>query len=250
MIPLRDTIPSERTPFTSYVLIGLNLLVFLYELNLTSQQTHFFFQLFGVVPRRLFDPVWADLRGFPDWSQISILSHMFLHAGFLHFALNMWTMYIFADNVEDSMGHGRFLLFYLLSGLGALLAHVYFNQRSPYPIVGASGAIAGVMGAYFRLFPHGRVLTLIPIFFIPYMTELPASLFLGIWFFTQLLTGVASQVQETGGAGVAWWAHAGGFAVGYLLIPLFRRPDACRYCYDKLQKRYLPESGESRQEDV
>ena len=143
---------------------------------------------------------------------------MFLHGGWMHLVANMWTLWIFGDNVEDVMGPLRFLLFYVLCGLCALLMHVATNPESTVPVVGASGAIAGVMGAYFFLYPHARVLILVPLFIISFFFEIPAVFYLLLWFVTQVFSGLA----DGGGAGVAWWAHIGGFVAGMLLLRFFR----------------------------
>jgi membrane associated rhomboid family serine protease len=153
---------------------------------------------------------------------------MFLHGGWMHIIGNMWSLWIFGDNVEDRMGRTGFLCFYLLSGLTAGVLHIAFNPSSRIPTVGASGAIAGVMGAYLLLFPHARVLTLVPIFIFIQTIELPAVFFLGFWFLTNLLSGIGSLAAHTGAGGVAWWAHIGGFLVGLLWALPLRRRDARR----------------------
>lgn len=233
MIPLRDNIPHRFKPIGVGIIIAINTLFFLYEMGLSRADLARLFHLLGVVPARFFHPDWAQWMGYPAGGTISFLSHMFLHSGWLHFLANMWILWIFADNVEDTMGTIRFLFFYLLCGLLALLVHMLFNMDSSVPVVGASGAIAGVMGAYFVLYPHARVLTFLPIFFIPYLIELPAVLFLGVWFLIQVLSGLFSSVASQSGAGVAWWAHAGGFIAGLLLLPLFKDDKRCYYCFEK-----------------
>jgi membrane associated rhomboid family serine protease len=145
---------------------------------------------------------------------------MFLHGGWLHVISNMWILYLFGDNVEDRMGHLRFLGFYLLSGLAANLAHFLVNLDSTMPVIGASGAVAGVMAAYLRLFPRARIITLFPVFFIPYFLELPAYFFMAIWFLSQLFSGAASLLAPDAAGGIAWWAHIGGFLVGFFLVPV------------------------------
>lgn len=235
MFPIRDSIPRVHLPVATWTIIGVNALFFLYQLMLGPRAGVAFLHVYGVVPFRFLNPEWAALAGYPPGGTEAFLSHMFLHGGWMHFIVNMWTLWIFADNIEDVMGPVRFVLFYLLCGLAALAAHVMFNTGSTVPVVGASGAIAGVMGAYFLLYPHAQVLTLIPIFFIPYFINLPAVLYLGIWFATQLFSGL-STVGESG-AGVAWWAHAGGFLAGLVLLPLFRRRDRCYYCYSEQKGR-------------
>lgn len=230
MIPLRDNIPAVRRPWAVYVVIAANLAVFGLLLPLDPRQSEAVFHIFGVVPARFADPAWAASVGYPDWGALSFLTYMFLHGGWLHLGFNMWSLWIFADNVEDVMGPLRFAAFYLCCGLAALAAHYVFNLHETSPVVGASGAIAGVMGAYFLLYPHAKVVTLIPIIIIPYIVELPAVLFLGLWFAGQVFSGLLGLGAHTGG-GIAWWAHAGGFVAGMLLMPVFRRQDRCEFCW-------------------
>ncbi|MDY7001937.1 MAG: rhomboid family intramembrane serine protease [Thermodesulfobacteriota bacterium] len=232
MIPLRDSIPRVHTPYVVWGLIALNTFIFLLTAYLPPQALPIVFRLFGVVPARFSNPEWAAFVGFPQGGAYTFLTYMFLHGDWLHLLLNMWMLWIFADNIEDVMGPVRFLVFYVLCGLAALGVHYAFNMNSPLPVVGASGAIAGVMGAYFLLYPHARVVTLIPIIIIPYIVELPAVLFLGIWFLMQFFSGVSSSLSQ-GAASIAWWAHAGGFVAGMLLIPVFRVKERCYYCRDR-----------------
>jgi membrane associated rhomboid family serine protease len=231
VIPLRDNIPSVRRPWAVYAIIALNLGAFLYTLGLDPRQIEILFHVLGVVPARYSDPAWAASVGYPDWGALSFATYMFLHGGWLHLGFNMWSLWIFADNVEDVMGPARFVLFYFCCGLAALTAHYVFNLHAVQPVVGASGAIAGVMGAYFLLFPHAKVVTLIPILIIPYIVELPAVLFLGLWFGVQVLSGLWESVGSGQGSPIAWWAHAGGFVAGMLFMPLFRRRDRCDFCW-------------------
>ncbi len=215
MIPLRDVIPSRTRPVVTVTLIVLNALVFLQQLGLSPQLGEAFVFRFGLVPA--------------DFSWINVLTSMFVHGGLMHVGGNMLYLWIFGDNVEDRMGHGRFLVFYLLSGAGAALAQTVADPSSPIPMVGASGAIAGVMGAYFVLYPKSRVLTLLP--FPITVVEIPAVYFLGIWFVMQFVNGMASLAPAADGAmagGVAFWAHAAGFGVGAVLVFLFRRPERAR----------------------
>jgi membrane associated rhomboid family serine protease len=210
-------------------LIAANALVFLYMLSLPQEAVRALMYLFGAVPARFTEPEWAASVGFPEGGIYSYFTYMFMHGGFFHFLINMWTMWIFADNIEDVMGPLRFLIFYVLCGLAALGTHMFVNPGSTVPVVGASGAIAGVMGAYFLLYPHSRVVTLIPIIIIPWIIEIPAVVFLGIWFLIQFSSGVSAMGGETG-QGIAWWAHAGGFLAGMALLWLFRQKDRCKYC--------------------
>lgn len=214
MIPLRDTIPSQRPPYVVYALIGLNAFTFFkVNLGLAPDDLQQFFQLYGIVPARYADPGVARALGAVS-PLLPFLSSMFLHGGLLHFLGNMWTLWIFGDNVEDWFGHTAFLAFYLFCGVVSGVMHLLANWGSSMPTIGASGAIAGVMGAYFLLFPRARVLTLLPIFFV-FFVELPAYVFLGFWFVLQLMSGAASSA---GAGGIAWWAHVGGFLAGAAVV--------------------------------
>jgi len=212
MIPLRDVIPSRTTPFVTVSLIVANSLVFAYELTL-GRQVEEFTRVFGLVPA--------------DFSWVTVFTSMFLHGGLFHVGGNMLYLWIFGDNVEDRMGHGRFLWFYLLCGVAAALAQAYTAPDSTVPMVGASGAIAGVMGAYFVLYPKSRIVTLIPFFFFVQIVEVPAIFFLGIWFLMQFLSGVGSIAASASG-GVAFWAHVGGFVAGVGGVLVLRRPERQR----------------------
>ena len=218
MIPIRDRNPSGTFPFVTVSIIALNILVFLFELSLGQGLDSFLFQ-FGVVPIKVYYS--TDIPGsniintyFP------FLSFMFLHGGFVHLIGNMWYLWIFGDNVEDRLGRIKFVIFYLICGIGSAIVHVYFNSQSGVPCVGASGAIAGVLGAYMVTFPRARVLVLIPLFIVWQTIELPAIIVLGFWFLIQFFSGTAS-ISSTHGGGVAWWAHIGGFVLGVILIKLF-----------------------------
>jgi membrane associated rhomboid family serine protease len=184
-----------------------------------------FFYLFGLVPARYSHPEWAVWAGLPIDDYWPFLTCMFLHGGWFHFIGNMWTLWIFGDNVEDRMGPVRFLVFYLLCGLAASFMHYFTNLYSTIPTVGASGAIAGVMGAYFLLYPGARIIMLVPLFFYPLFFEIPAVLYLGFWFFGQLLSGVVSMVGPDQVGGIAWWAHIGGFIAGAVLRGMFVRTE-------------------------
>lgn len=238
MIPIKDNIPRIRRPVVVACLFAINLAVFLFEQFLPERSLVHFLHLYGAVPLRMLDARWALEVGYPSGglagSVVPAFSYMFLHGGWLHFLLNMWVLWVFADNVEDALGHWRFLAFYLLAGLAALGLHVAFNASSTMPVVGASGAVAGIMGAYFKLFPQARIIVLIPILFIPWIVEVPAVVFLGLWFFIQVTSGLLAHSPLNDGQSVAWWAHAGGFAFGMFLARRFGPLD-CRYCY-------LPES--------
>ena len=214
MIPLRDIVPSRTTPIVTISLIVANVLVFLYELTL-GRAVNDFTLYFGLVPAA--------------FSWVAVFTSMFLHGGLFHVAGNMLYLWIFGDNVEDRMGHGRFLVFYLLCGTAAALAQTITAPDSVVPMVGASGAIAGVMGAYFVLYPKSRIVTLVPIFFFFQIIEVPAIFFLGIWFVMQFLSGIGSIATATGGGGgIAFWAHVAGFVAGLSGVIVFRRPERQR----------------------
>jgi len=217
MIPLRDNIPSSRPPYVNYALIGINVLIFLWEKSYGAHLQEII-QFLGFVPGRFLSLLG---QGSVTLAVVPIFTSMFMHAGWLHLIGNMWTLFIFGDNVEDTLGRGSYLVFYLVSGVASLIIYFLFSFHSRLPLVGASGAIAGVMGAYFSLFPGARVLTLVPIFIIFTVIELPAYLFLGFWFVLQFFQGAFSVVGFAGGGGVAWWAHVGGFLAGMGLIRLF-----------------------------
>ena len=222
MFPIRDDAPKSSTPFINYFLVALNTLVFLFEVVLDPNSRNTLVFQFGIVPANITGLVTGAADGSATSAILPILTSMFLHGSWLHLIFNMWGLIIFGDNIEDYLGHFRYLVFYLLSGVVAGIVHVLFNFNSTIPIVGASGAIAGVMGAYFVLFPTARVLTLVPFFFI-FFTWLPAWLVLGYWFVVQFLSGAATAIaysQQTSG-GIAFWAHIGGFAAGAALIKLF-----------------------------
>ncbi len=215
MIPIRDTTRSKNYPIVTMCLIGINVVIYLVQLSQGANLERFIF-IYGLVPARYSYPKISEY--FSAGKQVfSFLSFMFLHGGFWHLLGNMWSLYIFGDNVEDHMGPVRYLLFYLFCGLASGLTHLYFNFYSKVPTIGASGAIAGVMGAYFILHPRSRILTLIPIFFIPYFIEIPAFFFLGFWFVLQFINAASAS---GGMGGIAWWAHIGGFVVGMVLLKL------------------------------
>jgi membrane associated rhomboid family serine protease len=214
VIPLRDTIPTRRFPIVNTGLIAINVLIFLLESLLDAEGLSNLVRLFGLTPAVF----WQGGPG--TW--VTLLTSMFLHGGWWHLISNMLALYIFGDNVEDRLGHVRYLLFYLGSGLAAHAAHLLAQANSPLPTVGASGAIAGVLGAYLVLFPRARVVTLVPIFYFLRVVQIPAVIYLGFWFISQLFNGVfalsAANVLQAGG--VAWWEHIGGFVFGLAIIRL------------------------------
>ena len=216
MIPLRDVIPSRTTPYVTIALIAINVLVFAYEFMLDEFSLEEFILYFGLVPAA--------------FSWVAMLTSMFVHGGLLHVGSNMLYLWIFGDNVEDRMGHGRFLVFYLLCGTAAALAQTAVRPDSTIAMVGASGAVAGVMGAYFVLYPHSRIVTLVPLFVFIQVMEVPAILFLGFWFVLQFVSGVgsiASAAAEPAG-GIAFWAHIAGFVAGVSGVLVFKRPERQR----------------------
>lgn len=219
MIPLKDDAPRTATPYVTYFFVFLNLAIYLFQDSLAPRALRAFDFQFGFVPARV--GAWMDGNVPLDAAIVPAFTSMFLHSGWLHVIFNMWFLWIFGDNVEDRLGHFTFLLFYMVSGLGGVLAHFIFNASSRVPTLGASAAIAGVMGAYFLLFPSARVLTLIPLFLFFPIIWLPAWIYLAYWFVGQFISGAASSMtyaHETGG--VAFWAHVGGFITGLALIRL------------------------------
>ena len=228
MIPFKDNVPSRRFPVITVVLILANVAAFLYEMSLPSAVLDDFFFSYGIVPARLQASGQSPMLLF-FYMGSSLVTAMFLHGGFIHLLGNIWYLWIFGDNVEDRMGPVRFLFFYLLCGALAGGAHVLFNLDSRIPTIGASGAVAGVLGAYLISYPLARVSTLLPFLIVWPIVELPAMLLLGFWFFVQFLNGTASIGAASGMmGGVAWWAHIGGFISGVSLIWLFAREPARR----------------------
>jgi membrane associated rhomboid family serine protease len=215
MIPLRDVIPSRTKPGITISLIVINVLIFLFQLTLSDRAGEAFIYAFGLVPAY--------------FSFATVFTSMFVHGGLAHLIGNMLFLWIFGDNIEDRLGHGRFLTFYFLCGCIAALSQWFLNPESTVPMVGASGAIAGVMGAYLVLYPHSRVLMLFP--FPVFLFELPAIVFLGMWFFVQFLNGIGQLPvfqQDQISGGVAFWAHVMGFVTGLILVGIMKRPERTR----------------------
>jgi membrane associated rhomboid family serine protease len=222
MIPLRDKIPSSSFPIINTILIVVNVLIFFYELSLGRELNRFIYD-YGLVPAAIFSSLDSGLdRIYPFFTS------MFLHGGWFHLIGNMLFLYIFGDNVEDRMGHLKYIIFYLISGLAAAFTQIIINIYSTIPMVGASGAISGVLGAYILFFPHSRILTLVPIFFFIQIVEIPAVIFLLIWFIIQFFSGVASLAATQNTGGVAFWAHIGGFVVGLILSRFFQKKEYYR----------------------
>jgi membrane associated rhomboid family serine protease len=227
LIPLRDHNPRQRFPVLTVVLIGVNLLVYLWELSLPEPARRNLALVAGALPREI-----TSLRDYwpPDLVPVplTVLTSMFLHGGWLHVLGNMWFLWLFGDNLEDRMGSVRFLIYYLLTGTVAAAAQSFMMPSSPVPMIGASGAVAGVLGGYVLTFPHARVTTLIPIPIFWQIAAVPAWIFLGIWFLSQFFIGE--------GSGIAWMAHVGGFLAGIALVRLLsprRRPE-------DVEVEYLP----------
>jgi membrane associated rhomboid family serine protease len=219
MLPIRDDQPRYSTPWVNYFLIGLNLLIYLFEASLDERSLDLLVRQFGVVPAHLS----GTLSGAAAYPLVAIVlpffTSLFLHGSWMHVIGNAWFLYIFGDNVEDYLGHFKYLVFYLLTGVLAMSTHVLMNIHSTAPAVGASGAIAGVLGAYFVLYPRARVLT----WFFVFVIWVPAWIILGYWFVLNFLSGTATSLAVQGGnmGGVAFWAHVGGFVSGALLVKVF-----------------------------
>lgn len=211
MFPLRDVNPRRSFPIIVVLIIIFNTWVFFQYSGLPEKRIERLFQVLGIVPAHL--------------NLFSLITHQFLHGGLLHLISNMWALWIFGDNIEDRMGHSRFFIFYILCGVCAGIIHTITQLGSEVPCVGASGAISGVLGAYMLLYPGARLLCLIPIIFYPYFVEMPAFLFGGIWFILQLLNGFIVMASKEDVAGVAWWAHIGGFFAGIFLSGFFIEKD-------------------------
>ena len=216
MFPLRDTVRPRTRAYVTWGLIAVSVTAFLLETSLRTRTFDAIVRTYGLIPAGL---SLADPAG---W--LTLLTSIFLHGSWLHLISNLWTLFIFGDNVEDRLGHGRFLVFYLLSGAVAGLTHSVLASGSTLPTIGASGAIAGVLGAYFVLFPSARVLTFVPLFILPWLVEIPAFVYLGVWFLMQVSSGLLDLGAAGAFEGIAWWAHIGGFAFGALTALRFVRP--------------------------
>jgi membrane associated rhomboid family serine protease len=226
MFPIKDSVPSYHTPVALYALLLANILVFVFEISLGEDGIKAFFHDFGFTPLRLTALLAgesADIRVL-----MTLLTSLFLHGGLAHLIGNMWTLWIFGDNVEDRMGALRFLVFYVFCGILASLVHWAYNPLSNVPSVGASGAISGVLGAYFLLYPLARIIVLVPVFFWPFFFDVPAMFYLIVWFFGQII-GAQMAPQDPNVGGIAFAAHIGGFVAGLLLMPFFLRREKRHY---------------------
>ena len=214
MFPIRDTNKSNTFPIVNWIIIVINASIFFVQVRLPRETVEIVYSTFGVVPIRF-----TELHLL---APISLFSSQFLHGGWLHIIRNLWILYIFGDNVEDRMGHIQYLVFYLMTGVIGGALQVITQPFSTIPIIGASGAISGVLGAYILLFPRARVLTFVPIFILPWLVEIPAVIFLGVWFLSQFVN-VINEASSVISSGVAYWAHLGGFGAGFLLARRIRK---------------------------
>ncbi len=223
MFPIHDNIPRQHVPVATWLIIAANTLVFAVELMLPASALEQFIYTFGLVPARFAHPGWGTEVCPTAHCLWPFFTSMFLHGGWLHIISNMWALWIFGDNVEDQLGHLRFLIFYLVCGLISGAVQVWASLGSNEPTIGASGAIAGVLGAYIVLFPFARIIVLFPVLFIPLFFPLPAVLYIGLWFLLQFVSGTESLLSAAAAAGsnIAWWAHVGGFTAGVLLHRVF-----------------------------
>lgn len=221
MFPIRDSIPSRHFPIMNWAIILLNAAIFIFQIRLPENQLVSFYYHFGLVPARYTQPGWASEAGLPTNNFLPFLTNIFLHGGWFHILSNMWVLFIFGDNVEGRMGPLRYLAFYLLCGLGASATHFFLFSHSQVPVMGASGAIAGVMAAYMFLFPFSRITFLFPLFFIPLFFTMHAFYFVAIWFLLQLASGMVDLARNGHSTGIAFWAHIGGFAAGTILFRFF-----------------------------
>lgn len=221
MIPLRDTQPSYSPPVITVMIIAMNVLVFFYQLSLNDYELNHFIAMYGIIPDHL--------------RYTSLFTSMFVHGGWMHLIGNMWFLWIFGDNVEDVLGHEKYLLFYILCGLAAAVTHVLLNSYSRVPTVGASGAIAGVMGAYLIKFPHSKIISLVMLFVFFTTIEVPAGFMLIVWFIMQIFSGIGSVgYSNISRGGTAWFAHVGGFVAGMVLIKVLGTKDRYRRRTDLL----------------
>ena len=222
MIPIRNSVPVRNPAIATGAPVGANVVIFLFQVSLSPRGQEALLYLYGLIPARYAVPAWAYRVGLSPNDYLPFVSSMFLHGGWLHLILNMWTLWLFGGAVEDRFGRARYLCFYLVCGVAAGLTHYWTNADSTVPVVGASGAIAGVLAAYMALFPRSRIILLVPIFFIPLFFELQAGFYVLLWFVLQVVQGTVGLFLPQGG-GIAWWAHIGGFLAGLALTPIAYR---------------------------
>src|SRR4030081_685710 len=236
MFPIRNALPTRYPPVVTWTLIAVNCAVFLFQIGLSPVEEQLFLSQFALIPARYIDVfAYGDINlSLADI--VPFFTMMFLHGGLLHLILNMWTLWLFGPSIEDRLGYGRYLAFYLVCGLAASLAHVLVNPVSIVPALGASGAIAGILGCFMRLFPLARIVVIVPILFIPLFVEVHAFVFIGLWFLLQLFQSTMGLLLPSSSGDVAWWAHVGGFLAGFTLGPLLVRSRQ-RY------RAYYPDEG-------
>jgi membrane associated rhomboid family serine protease len=223
MFPIKSNVPTRHEPFVTWGLITINVVIFLWQLRLNDRELAIFLARYALIPARIFS-VEHSPSGFSSSAYLSLLTNTFLHGGWLHLVLNMWMLWLFGPAVEDRHGHGRFLVFYIICGVLASMTYALFDPTSTMPALGASGAIAGVLGAYTVMFPFSGIIVLVPILFLPLFFAIPAIFFTGFWFITQLVAGTSELLTaHASSGGIAWWAHVGGFVAGIVVTPLFRR---------------------------
>ena len=218
MFPIRDSVARSRQPLVVWAIIALNVAVFGYQLSLSAPELEAFIVRHALIPLRYFSPAWGARHGLPASDVTPFLTNTFMHGGILHIVLNLWTLYIFGPALEDRLGPARFLALYLAAGVLASIAHAVFNAASAIPALGASGAIAGIIGAYAVRFPYAWVRVLVPIIIFPLFFSIPAMMFAGIWFLMQVMQGTSELFLPGAGGGIAWWAHVGGFLAGLFLV--------------------------------
>jgi membrane associated rhomboid family serine protease len=236
MFPIQNSVATRYPAVVSWCLIGANCAIFLFQYSVSSSELEAFLARYALIPARFFAYQDYGLEAPSPTDYLPFATNMFLHGGWLHLIFNMWTLWIFGPAVEDRMGRWRYLLFYVACGIAASATHAAFNASSAIPALGASGAIAGVIGCFTRMFPLARLVVVIPIVIIPFFFEMHALIFAGLWFLLQILQGTVELFAPSSGGGVAWWAHIGGFVAGVILVPALRRR---RRNY----RRYFPDEG-------
>jgi membrane associated rhomboid family serine protease len=222
MFPIENAVPTRYPPLATWGLIATNCIAFLFQISLSPDELGIFLTRFALIPAQYFTPGFDT--GLAPSSYLPFLTNIFLHGGWLHLIVNMWTLWLFGGTVEDRLGSARFLGLYLACGVLGSATHAFVHPDSNIPVLGASGAIAGVLGCYVRLFPWARLIAVVPVFFLPLFFEIPAIVFVGFWFLMQVLQGTTELFAPSAGTGVAVWAHIGGFLAGLAIGPLLTRP--------------------------